>query len=81
MNLVILAAGRGRRLRSKTTYMPKPLVKYLGKSILDYQISIIEKINFIKPILVLGYKHLLFKKYNLPTIINTKYNSTNMQDV
>ena len=78
MNLVILAAGRGRRLRSKTTYMPKPLVKYLGKSILDYQISIIEKINFIKPILVLGYKHLLFKKYNLPTIINTKYNSTNM---
>jgi len=78
MNLVILAAGRGRRLRSKTTYMPKPLVRYLGKSILDYQISIIEKINFIKPILVLGYKHLLFKKYNLPTIINTKYNSTNM---
>lgn len=78
MNLVILAAGRGKRLRSKTTYLPKPLVKYLGKSILDYQISIIKKINFIKPILVLGYKHTLFKKYNLPAIINKKYNSTNM---
>ena len=42
MNLVILAAGRGRRLRSKTSTLPKPLVKYLGKSILDYQISVIK---------------------------------------
>lgn len=78
MNLVILAAGRGRRLRSKTSTLPKPLVKYLGKSILDYQISVIKKINLIKPILVLGYKHSLFKKYNFPKIINTKFKSTNM---
>ena len=78
MILVILAAGRGRRLRSKTSTLPKPLVKYLGKSILDYQISVIKKINLIKPILVLGYKHSLFKKYNFPKIINTKFKSTNM---
>ena len=37
MNLIILAAGRGRRLKSKTSLTPKPLVKFLGKSILEYQ--------------------------------------------
>ena len=78
MNLIILAAGRGRRLRSKTSSLPKPLVKYLGKSILDYQISIIKKINYIKPIFVLGYKNSLFKRYNFPKIINNKFKSTNM---
>lgn len=78
MNLIILAAGRGRRLKSKTSSTPKPLVKFLGKCILDYQISIIKKFGIIKPILVLGYKFLLFKKYNFPKVINAEYQSTNM---
>ena len=78
MNLIILAAGRGRRLKSKTSSRPKPLVKYLGKSILDYQFSIIKNFDKIKPILVLGYKNFLFKNYNYPKVINSEYKSTNM---
>ena len=78
MNLIILAAGRGRRLKSKTSLVPKPLVKFLGKSILDYQFSIISKLKNIKPILVLGYKYFLFKRYKFPKILNKEYSSTNM---
>jgi L-glutamine-phosphate cytidylyltransferase len=78
MNLIILAAGRGRRLKSKTSLTPKPLVKFLGKSILEYQISITRKFKSIKPILVLGYKHFLFKNYRFPKVINKEYHSTNM---
>ena len=38
MKAVILAAGRGERLSTYTNYLPKPLIKLLGKPLLEHVI-------------------------------------------
>ena len=81
MILVILAAGRGKRLGEKTKNSPKCLIDINGKSLINYNIKFIEKFN--KVIIVTGYKdHLIKKNFkNNKSIIfikNKKYLKTNM---
>jgi L-glutamine-phosphate cytidylyltransferase len=77
-NVIILAAGRGSRVKNLTNKYPKPLLKYLNCSILDYQLKILNfhKINKIN--VVVGYKSQYFKKYKLNLITNKKFQTTNM---
>ena len=56
MNVLILAAGQGNRLKPLTNNNPKCLVKVLNKSILDHQLNIFKKFNFDKINIVAGYK-------------------------
>ncbi|MBU0667091.1 MAG: sugar phosphate nucleotidyltransferase [Nanoarchaeota archaeon] len=53
---VILAAGKGVRMRPLTDKVPKPLVKVSGKPFLHYLLTNLEKSGFEKVYFVVGYK-------------------------
>jgi histidinol-phosphate phosphatase family protein len=52
---VILAGGRGTRLKPLTDTRPKPMVEILGKPFLAYQIEQLRDQGFEKVLLLLGY--------------------------
>jgi len=52
---VILAGGRGSRLKPITDTRPKPMVEVLGKPFLAYQIEQLRDQGFEKILLLLGY--------------------------
>jgi histidinol-phosphate phosphatase family protein len=52
---VILAGGRGTRLKPLTDTRPKPMVEILGKPFLAYQIEQLREQGFEKVLLLLGY--------------------------
>jgi len=78
MIFIILAAGKGSRLYPITKKIPKCLVKFKGKSILDYQLENCKKMQLKKIFLVSGYKSNKIKRKNIIKVKNAKYNSTNM---
>lgn len=78
MNLIILASGKGSRLKSLTKNKPKCLLKIKGKSIIE---RILENSNFFqKKIVVTGYKSLeLERKFSDCIIVKNKdFNKSNM---
>lgn len=52
---VILAAGRGRRLGYHTNALPKPMLRVLGKPILDYILANLAYVGINRVLLVVGY--------------------------
>ena len=77
-NVIILAAGEGKRLRPFTNEIPKSMVKIDGMSLIERQIKVIKKVGLEKIIIVGGYKSNLLKKYGDVLIINDDYNISNM---
>lgn len=78
MNVIILAAGMGTRLRPYTSDKPKALVEVNGRPILDYQLDSLKTLNNPSISLVTGYKSECFKKYGFKTFHNAHYASSNM---
>lgn len=52
---VILAGGRGTRMRPLTNDRPKPMVPVLGRPFLEYQIEQLREQGFERVLLLLGY--------------------------
>ncbi len=52
---VILAGGKGSRLRPMTLETPKPLLKVKGKTLLEYNIELAKKNGLTEVILAVGY--------------------------
>ena len=53
---VILAAGRGTRMRELTLTMPKPMVEVGGKPVLSYIIEGLREAGVKKILIVVGYR-------------------------
>ena len=81
MQLIYLAAGRGKRLGQKYSSKPKCFVKINNKKIIDYNKNFFSKFN--KVILITGYKsEEIEKKFQknkkIFIIYNKDYMKTNM---
>ena len=75
--VVILAAGRGSRMKDLTAERPKCLLTLAGKTLLEWQLAAIGKANFSRVIVVRGYKaHMLQGPFE--TVENPRWAETNM---
>lgn len=82
MNAVIIAAGKGTRLRPLTYTTPKPLIEVFGKPLIERNIDYLREIGITDITVVVGYKkekfEFLAKKYpGLKLIYNDKYDEYN----
>ncbi len=69
IDLVILAGGKGKRIKRYLKGTCKPLIKINGKPFLDYLLKKISKFDIKNIIILAGYKgNQIFKKYNNKTI-------------
>src|SRR5690242_10455499 len=56
MNALILAGGKGTRLRPLTVYTPKPVVPVMNRPFLLYQIDVLRKAGIEDIVLSLSYQ-------------------------
>tara|TARA_Y100001970_G_C14114045_1_gene792543 strand:- start:224 stop:958 length:735 start_codon:yes stop_codon:yes gene_type:complete len=78
MRGIILAAGRGSRLKSLTKNKPKCLVKVKNKPLLNSAISNLKKNNIKKICVVTGYSSQSIKNKSIIKINNNIWHKTNM---
>jgi len=57
LNAVILAGGRGERLRPLTDSTPKPMIRIKGKPFLEYQLELLRKNKITDILLCVGFFH------------------------
>ena len=77
MRAIILAAGRGSRMKEKTADQPKCFVKLHGKRLIDWQLEALYRAGITEVAIVTGYKKNSFS-FNLKYFENTRWNKTNM---
>lgn len=63
MQVVIMAGGRGTRIASIASDIPKPMIQICGKPILQYQIECLRTQNLTDIILVIGHLGDCIKEY------------------
>ena len=75
---IILAAGRGSRMRNLTDERPKCLVELHGKALLDMQLESLRAAGISEISIVTGYKRELLANRGLFEFHNPKWETTNM---
>jgi choline kinase len=78
MKAIILAAGRGSRMKEFTADRPKGLVELRGKSLIDWQIRALLDGGVNDIGIVTGYKRELFADRKLTEFYNAQWAITNM---
>ena len=63
IDVVILAAGEGTRLRPITVTRPKPMIPIAGKPILEWNLKALKENGFKKVKIVVGYKREVIENY------------------
>jgi L-glutamine-phosphate cytidylyltransferase len=78
MKAIILAAGRGSRMKKITDERPKCLVEVRGRSLLDWQLQAIRDAGITEIAIVTGYKRELLANLGLIEFHNSRWAETNM---
>ena len=63
MKAIILAGGRGKRLKPITDYVPKPLIPIKNIPIIEWQIKYLKKFGINEVIICSGYKTEMIENY------------------
>lgn len=63
MKAVIMAGGKGTRLSSVLSDIPKPMVSFAGKPLLEYQVENLKDSGITDIIMVIGYLGNVIKSY------------------
>ena len=63
MKAIILAGGKGKRLRPITDYVPKPLIPIKNIPIIEWQIKYLKKFGISEIIVCSGYKTKMIENY------------------
>jgi len=63
LKAIILAGGRGKRLKPITDYVPKPLVPIKNIPIIEWQIKYLKKFDIDEVIICTGYKQEMIESY------------------
>ncbi|GAA5522413.1 phosphocholine cytidylyltransferase family protein [Aliifodinibius salicampi] len=75
---IILAAGKGTRLRPLTNNTPKCMVPVDGKPLLGRQLDLLTQLGIEKNIVVTGYLEEKIADPRITKVHNTEYDTTNM---
>jgi choline kinase len=78
MKAIILAAGRGSRMKNLTDECPKCLVELRGKPLLDWQLEALHAAGIQEISIVTGYKRELLANRGLVEFHNARWAETNM---
>jgi choline kinase len=78
LNIIILAAGQGKRLSPLTNNKPKCMVDLFGKTLLEWQVSAFKKCGITDISVVTGYRSELIDLPGLEFFQNKKFETTNM---
>ena len=78
MKAIILAAGQGTRLKKYTENLPKGMLDFDGKTIIERQIEIYKKCGIDKIIVVRGYAAEKIQYEGIQYYTNEDYANTNM---
>lgn len=75
---LILAAGRGSRLKHLTEDRPKGLVELHGQPLIAWQLHALRAAGISQIALVGGYRAEALERFRLPTFLNARWSETNM---
>ena len=78
MRAIILAAGKGERLKPYTSDRPKCLVELAGRTLLAHQVEALDAAGINDIWIVTGYQADQVRSLGYPTRHNARYETTNM---
>ena len=78
MRAIILAAGRGSRMKEMTEEIPKCLVRHQGRTLLDWQLEGLRSAGIDEIGIVTGYRREALEPFGLTEFHNPRWAETNM---
>lgn len=78
MKAIILAAGQGTRLKKYTENLPKGMLSFMGKTIIEWQIEMFRKCGIENIIVVRGFAADKIQYEGVRYYMNENYANTNM---